>query len=77
MWTRWPWISLLFAIIVILSPLARDVFHDAFFSGEALARNISQAMLTFGFAFLILAVALEWLVRFLISRRRARGAKTV
>jgi hypothetical protein len=74
--TRWPWISLLFAIIVIVSPLGRDVFHGAFFSGEALARNISQAMLIMGLAFLIVVVALEWLVRFMISRRRARGAKT-
>jgi hypothetical protein len=77
MWTRWPWISLLFAIIVIVSPLAREVFHGAFFSGEALARSISQTMLIFGLAFLILAVALEWLVRFMISRRRARGVKTI
>jgi hypothetical protein len=77
MWTRWPWISLLFAIIVIISPLGREVIHDAFFAGEALSRNIAQAMLTVGLAFLVVVIALEWLARFLISRRRARGAKTV
>jgi hypothetical protein len=77
MWTRWPWISLLFAIIVVISPLGREVLHDAFFSGEALSRNIAQAMLTVGLPFLVLVVVLEWLVRLIISRRRARGAKTV
>jgi hypothetical protein len=34
-------------------------------------------MLTIGLAFLIVVIALEWLVRFMISRRRTRGAKTV
>jgi hypothetical protein len=77
MWMRWPWISLLLATIVIISPLGREIVHDALFSGEALSRNIAQAMLYVGLAALILTVALEWLVRLIIWKRRARGAKTV
>ncbi len=62
------------AVLVVISPLGRDVIHDAFFSGEALSRNISQFVLTIGLAILVLIAALEWLVRLIISRRRARGA---
>ena len=74
--TRWPWISLLLAIIVIISPPGREVTHSAFFSGEQLSRNIAQPVFCIGLATLVLIAALEWLVRLLMSRRRARGATT-
>jgi hypothetical protein len=73
---RWPWISLLLAVAVILSPLGREVLHDAFFSGEALSRSISQPLFFAGLAILVLIAVIEWLVRMIISRRRARGAAT-
>ena len=73
---RWPWISLLLAVAVILSPLGREVMHDAFFSGEALSRNIAQPLFFMGLAILVLIGVIEWLVRMIISRRRARGAAT-
>jgi hypothetical protein len=73
---RWPWISLLLAVLLLISPLGREVIHDAFFSGEALSRNIAQAMLCIGLAILLVIGAIEWLVRMIISRRRARGAAT-
>ncbi|MBR0756880.1 hypothetical protein JQ604_32265 [Bradyrhizobium jicamae] len=74
--TRWPWISLLFSIAVIVSPLGREVIHGAFLSGEQLSRNIAQPIFFIGLAILVLIAALEWLVRVLIFRRRARGATT-
>jgi hypothetical protein len=74
--TRWPWISLLLAVFVIISPLGREIIHDAFFSGEALSRNIAQALLYIGLAILFVIGVIEWLVRLIISRRRARGATT-
>ena len=74
--TRWPWISLLLAIFVIISPLGREIIHDAYFSGEALSRSISWALIYVGLSGLALIAGLEWLVRLIISRRRARGATT-
>ena len=65
---------MLLAIAVVVSPLGREVIHNAFFSGEALSRNIAQPFFFIGMAILVLIGALEWLIRMIISRRRARGA---
>jgi hypothetical protein len=72
--TRWPWISLLLAVAAIVSPPGRAVIHNALFSGEQLSRNIAQPILLIGLGVMVLAGALEWLVRLLIARRRAHGA---
>jgi hypothetical protein len=72
--TRWPWISLLLAVLVVISPPGREIIHDAFYSGEALSRNIAQFLVYIGLGVAVLIIALEWLVRLIISRRRARGA---
>ena len=74
--TRWPWISLLLAVVIIISPQGRAVIHNAFFSGEQLSRNIAQPIFCIGLAILVSIGSLEWLARLLISRRRARGATT-
>ena len=71
--TRWPWISLLLAIMVIVSPPGREIIHNAFFSGEQLSRNIAQPILFTGVSIMILLGALEWLVRLILFRSRARG----
>lgn len=68
---------MLLLIVVIISPLGREISHDAFFSGEALSRNIAQFMLYIGLGIAALIVALEWLVRLIISRRRARDATSL
>jgi hypothetical protein len=67
---------MLAAIAVIVSPLGREIIHDAFFSGEALSRNIAQPMFFIGLGVAVLIGGIEWLVRTIISRRRARGAST-
>ena len=72
--TRWPWISLLLAVLIVISPLGRELIHDAFYSGEALSRSIAQFLVYIGLGVAVLIIALEWLVRLIISRRRARGA---
>jgi hypothetical protein len=72
--TRWPWISLLLAVLVVISPVGREVIHDALYSGEALSRSISWALIYVGLGGLAAIAVLEWLVRLIISRRRARGA---
>ncbi|MEY9185129.1 hypothetical protein ABIG06_006630 [Bradyrhizobium sp. USDA 326] len=72
--TRWPWISLLLGAVVALSPIGLDFLHSAFFAGEQLARNIAQPIVLAALAVMVLVVVLEWLVRSLLVKRRARGA---
>ncbi|WP_448043633.1 hypothetical protein [Bradyrhizobium liaoningense] len=72
--TRWPWISLLLGAVVALNPIGLDLLHSAFFAGEQLARNIAQPIVLTALAVMVLVVVLEWLVRSLLVKRRARGA---
>jgi len=72
--TRWPWISLLLAVLIVISPLGREIIHDAFYSGEALSRNIARFLIYIALGIAAAIIALEWLVRLILSRRRARGA---
>ncbi|WGD56407.1 hypothetical protein QA641_22390 [Bradyrhizobium sp. CB1650] len=62
------------SITILVSPIGQEVLHDAFFSGEQLSRNIAQPIAFIGFVILSLICVVEWLVRLLISKRRARGA---
>ena len=70
--TRWPWITIVAAVLFALSPLRQDLYRGAFLSGEQLARNLSQFLLTIMVAIAAGLVMLEWLVRTVIVRRRAR-----
>ena len=75
--TQWPWISLLIAAGVALNPLGLDIIHLAFFSSEALSRNIWRPIALTGMAIMALMAVLEWQVRKFIIRRRARVATTL
>jgi hypothetical protein len=68
--------SMLLAAIVVLNPFGLDAIYAAFFSGEALSRNIWGPIALTGMAILALIVLLEWLIRTRILNRRARGATT-
>ncbi|WP_454647297.1 hypothetical protein [Bradyrhizobium liaoningense] len=72
--TRWPWISLLLGAVVALNPIGLDFLRSAFFAGEQLARNIAQPIVLTALAVMVVVVVLEWLVRSLLVKRRARGA---
>jgi hypothetical protein len=74
--SRWPWITLLTMVAALLNPLGLDIIHGAFFSGEALSRNIWQPIALIAFAILLMMVALEWFVRTLALKRRSRGTGT-
>ncbi len=74
--TQWPWISALLAVIVALNPLGLDVIYAAFFSGEALSRNIWGPIALIGMAVMALIVLLEWRIRTFMLHRRARGTTT-
>jgi hypothetical protein len=74
---RWPWITLILAVLVAISPRGREVFYGAFISGEQLSRSIAQFMLAVGLAILVSLALLEWLAKWLLTRRRAaKGRRT-
>ena len=64
---------MLLAAVIALNPLGIDVIHAAFFSGEALSRNIWGSIALTGMAITVLIVLLEWGTRKFIISRRARG----
>ena len=68
--TRWPWITVALGAMFFVLPLGQEIVHGAFFSGEQLSRNISQPLLAMVFAAWAVLVAVEWIVRRLIARRR-------
>jgi hypothetical protein len=70
--TRWPWITALLAVAVVLNPVGLDIFYSAFLSGEQLSRNIWGLIAWVGIAILVTIVLLEWIVRTLILKRSAR-----
>lgn len=72
--TRWPWISLLLGAGVALNPVGLDFLQSAFLSGEQLSRNIAQPVVLSALAILVLIGTIEWLARFVVVKRRARGA---
>jgi hypothetical protein len=75
--TPWPWITALVAVLLIANPLGYEVFHSAFLSGEALARNIWRPIFLAGVASLVVLMAIEWGIRARLARHRAAaGAKT-
>ncbi|MEH2468676.1 hypothetical protein V1281_002067 [Nitrobacteraceae bacterium AZCC 2161] len=74
--TVWPWITMLLSAVLALNPLGLDILSSAFFSGEALSRNIWRPIVLMATTFLAALGALEWFVRRLILNRRARGTTT-
>jgi hypothetical protein len=62
---------------IALNPLGIDVIHAAFFSNEALSRNIWGPIALTGMAIMVLIVVLEWGIRKFIISRRARGTATL
>jgi hypothetical protein len=67
---------MLLAAIVAFNPLGLDVIYAAFFSGEALSRNIWRPIALTGSAVMALIVLLEWRIRTFMLNRRARGTTT-
>ena len=72
--SRWPWITTLLGIVLVLNPVGLDFLFGAFFSNEALSRNIRQPIVLIGIAALVATGAVEWFFRRLAFNRRGRGA---
>ena len=71
--TQWPWISILLATLLAINPLGIDLISAAFFSGEALSRNIWGPIALIAMAGMAVVILLEWRLRVVISKRRAHG----
>ena len=69
-----PWITLIAAAVFCVSPLGQDVIYSSFFSGEQLARNLSQFLLMVIVAIVIALAALEWGLKIYLRKRRSKGA---
>ena len=74
MTTRWPWISMLVSLILVLNPYGFEIIEAAFFAGEALSRSIWAPIALTIFAMMATAILIERLIRSYIFKRRARGA---
>jgi hypothetical protein len=70
-------VSLLLAAFVIITPPGREIIHDALFTSESISRGIAQFLVYIALGILAVIGGLEWLVRLIISRRRARGASDI
>jgi len=67
---------MLLAAVLALNPIVLDVIYAAFFSGEALSRDIWGPIALTGMAIAALVTVLEWRTRVFITNRRARGTTT-
>jgi hypothetical protein len=70
---RWPWITLVIAGAVALSPPGQSLLYLAFMSEEQLSNNIAQPLVAMTGAILVLVAALEWWVRRHKYGSRSRG----
>ena len=68
---------MLLLAILVLNPLGLDVLNAAFFSNEQLSRNILQPIEFIAIAILSALLLVEWLLRTLVLKRRARRTTTV
>ena len=68
---------MLLATLLVLNPLGLDIIQAAFFSGEALSRNIWGPIALVAMAIMAVVVVVEWRIRIFFVNRRARGATTI
>jgi hypothetical protein len=69
--TKWPWITLVLALVLALFPPVNDIIHSAFFSGEQLARSIAQLVLMEFVGVVLVFALIEWGIRWYAAHRRA------
>jgi hypothetical protein len=64
---------MLLAALLAINPFGIDLISAAFFSGEALSRNIWGPIVLLAMAGMALMMLLEWRLRVFIFKRRALG----
>jgi hypothetical protein len=68
-----PWITLVVAVVAVVSPLGRDLIYSAFLSGEQLSNNIAQPLAFAALAILLLLGVLEWWMKKMLRKRRVEN----
>lgn len=58
-----PWLTLIVAAVLALNPVGLDFIRNAFWSGEALSRNIAQPIVLAAAAILVLLALAEIAIR--------------
>jgi hypothetical protein len=71
--TRWPWLTMIAAIVLAVTPPARELFYDAFISSDRWMQDFLQLLYLAGVAVAIVVGLIEWGIRTMIVRRRARA----
>jgi hypothetical protein len=64
---------MLLATLLAINPLGIDLISAAFFTSEALSRNIWGPIVLIAMAGMALMILLEWRLRVVIFKRRAHG----
>jgi uncharacterized membrane protein len=67
---------MLLTAVLVLNPLGLDVLNAAFLSNEQLSRSIWQPIALIAIAILSALLLVEWLLRTLVLKRRARRITT-
>jgi hypothetical protein len=67
---------MLLAAALVLNPLGLDVVNTAFLSNEQLSRSIWQPIALIAIGILLALSILEWFLRALVLKRRARRTTT-
>jgi len=70
--TRWPWVTGVLVAIVAALPLTHDIFYSAFISSDRWMQDLSQLVFCAGVAIAVLLGFIEWGIRTIMVRRRAR-----
>ena len=68
--SRIPWITAVLGTLIALVPPGRGMIEGAFFSSEALTRNIARPLVMIGIGILAAVAVIEWFVRSFFHRRR-------
>jgi len=72
--SRWPWVTTALAVVLAINPIGWDFLYTAFYSSEALARDIARPLVFAAMLILAVLALLEWLIWRAIRRRRVRQA---
>ncbi len=75
--SRWPWVTMIVAVVLALTPAARELFYAAFISSDRWMQDLLQLIYAAGVAIAILLGLIEWGIRTTITRRRARAQAAV
>jgi hypothetical protein len=67
---------MLLAAALVLNPLGLEVLNTAFLSNEQLSRSIWQPIALIAIGILLALSILEWFLRALVLKRRARRTTT-